>query len=84
VVSLARNALMTVLLVAGPMLAAGLITGLLVSLLQATTQVNEQTMSFVPKIVAIFIAAMAFGPWMIGVLTEFASQMFGNLTMFIR
>ncbi len=84
VVSLARNALFTVILVAGPMLAAGLITGLAVSVLQATTQVNEQTMSFVPKIVAIFLSAMVFGPWMIGVMTQFASEMLGSLTMFIR
>lgn len=84
VVSLARKALSTVLLVAGPMLLAGLVTGLLISVFQATTQINEQTMSFVPKIVAIFMAAMIFGPWMINIVVEFGQEMFGNLSTFIR
>ena len=84
VISLARNALMTVLMVAGPMLAAGLVTGLVVSIFQATTQINEQTMIFVPKVVAIFVAAMLFGPWMLSMMTDFAEEMLGNLTMMIR
>ncbi|MFO8059628.1 MAG: flagellar biosynthesis protein FliQ [Bacillota bacterium] len=84
IVSLARRSLVTVLMVAGPMLGIGLITGLAVSVLQATTQINEQTMSFVPKIVAIFVAAMLFGPWMINVMSGFASEMLGGLAGFIR
>ena len=84
VVSLARQALLTALMVAGPMLAAGLVTGLLVSVIQATTQISEQTMSFVPKIIAICAAIMIFGPWMMNVMTGFAAEMLGNLSEFIR
>ncbi len=84
VVSLARQALLTALLVAGPMLAAGLVTGLLVSVFQATTQISEQTLSFVPKIIAIFAAVMIFGPWMMNVMTGFAAEMLGSLSEFIR
>ncbi len=84
VISLARQSLLTVLYVAGPMLLAGLGTGILVSLVQATTQVNEQTMAFVPKIVVIFLAALLFGPWMINVMTGFAAELLGNLPHYIR
>ncbi len=84
VISLARQALYTVLLVSAPMLLAGLATGLAVSIFQATTQINEQTMSFIPKIVVIFLSAMLFGPWMINVATGFGAEMLGNLSGFIR
>ena len=84
VVSLARQALLTVLWVCAPMLIAGMLTGLAVSVFQATTQINEQTMSFIPKIVVIFLMAMLFGPWMINLVTDFASELFGNLAGFIR
>lgn len=79
VISLGRDALMTVLLVAGPLLLSGLVIGLLVSILQATTQIQEATLSFVPKIVAVMLAALIFGPWMMTILTEFASRLLGNL-----
>ncbi len=84
IISLARRSLITVLMVAGPMLGVGLLTGLLVSVFQATTQINEQTMSFVPKIVAIFMAAMLFGPWMINMMSGFATEMLGGMSDFIR
>ncbi len=84
IIALARRSLLTVLMVAGPMLGVGLLTGLVVSVFQATTQINEQTMSFVPKIVAIFMAAMLFGPWMINMMSGFATEMLGGMSDFIR
>ncbi len=83
VISLGRDALLTVLLVAGPLLLSGLVIGLLVSILQATTQIQEATLSFVPKIVTVLLAALIFGPWMLTILTDFASRLFGNLAAFI-
>ena len=80
VIDLGREAVMTSLLVAGPLLLSGLAVGLLVSILQATTQIQEATLSFVPKIVAVMLAALIFAPWMLTVLTEFASGLLGNLT----
>lgn len=79
IIDLGREAVMTSLLVAGPLLLSGLVIGLLVSILQATTQIQEATLSFVPKILAVMLAALIFAPWMMTVLTEFASRLLGNL-----
>jgi flagellar biosynthetic protein FliQ len=79
VVEIVREGLVTILTVAGPMLLVGLVVGLLVSVFQATTQIHEQTLSFIPKILAIF-ATMAFsGPWIIRVLVRFAEKIFAYL-----
>ncbi|HEY8416778.1 MAG TPA: flagellar biosynthesis protein FliQ [Limnochordales bacterium] len=82
VVDLGREALLTVLLVAGPMLGLGLLVGLVVSILQATTQIQEQTLTFIPKILAVLGAAILFGPWMLRVMTEYAARLLGNLHRF--
>ena len=78
-VNLGRQAIMLTLLVATPVLAVGFIVALMVSLVQALTQVQEQTLSFIPKIVAMLLAAAVFGPWMLGRLLEFSTRMFGTL-----
>ena len=65
---LAREALVTVLLVSGPILGLGLLVGLLVSIFQATTQIQEQTLTFIPKIVVVLISIIIFGPWMLRVM----------------
>lgn len=83
IIDLGREAVMTSLLVAGPLLLSGLVVGLLVSILQATTQIQEATLSFVPKILAVMLAALIFAPWMMTVLTEFASRLLGNLALAI-
>ncbi len=79
IIDLGREAIMVSLLVAGPLLLSGLAVGLLVSILQATTQIQEATLSFVPKILAVMLAALIFAPWMMTVLTEFAGRLLGNL-----
>ncbi|MCD4688031.1 MAG: flagellar biosynthesis protein FliQ [Desulfuromonadaceae bacterium] len=73
VTGLGRQAIETILLVAAPMLLAGLCVGLLVSIFQAATQINEQTMTFIPKIVAVFVTLLIFAPWMIKVLVGFTT-----------
>ncbi len=75
VVSIAREALMLTLLIAGPMLAIGLIIGLVVSIFQAVTQIQEMTLTFVPKIIGIALALLIFLPWMINKLTDFTRHM---------
>ncbi|MFO7311044.1 MAG: flagellar biosynthesis protein FliQ [Bacillota bacterium] len=82
VVDLGREAVMTVLLVAGPMLGLSLLVGLVISVFQATTQIQEQTLTFIPKILAVLGAAILFGPWMLRVMTEFAARLLGNLHQF--
>lgn len=84
VIHLGRDALTTVLLVAGPMLGFGLLVGLLVSVFQAATQIQEQTLSFIPKIIAVLAAGLVFGPWMLRVLIEFAEGLFTNMNTFVR
>ena len=61
VISLGRKAVETVLMLAAPMLIAGLVVGLIISIFQAATQINEQTMTFIPKIVAVFVSLIIFG-----------------------
>ncbi|MFY9494838.1 MAG: flagellar biosynthesis protein FliQ [Limnochordia bacterium] len=84
VINLAREAVLTVLLVAGPALGIGMVVGLLVSLFQATTQIQEQTLTFIPKIVAVLVSLVVFGPWMIRVLVDFASRLLTSMPSFVR
>ena len=84
VINLAREAVLTALLVAGPALGIGMVVGLLVSLFQATTQIQEQTLTFIPKIVAVLVSLVVFGPWMIRVLVDFASRLLTSMPSFVR
>lgn len=79
VMSFGRDALMTVLLVGAPVFALSMGVGLLVSLIQATTQLHEQTMAFVPKIVAVFLGFLLFGGWMLRVLMAFIQRAFAQM-----
>lgn len=83
VISLAREAVLTVLLVAGPALGIGMLVGLIISIFQATTQIQEQTLTFVPKIVAVLVSIVIFGPWMIRILVDFADRLLSNLPAYI-
>jgi len=83
IIQLAQKALLTLLLTAGPMLGLGLLVGLAVSIFQATTQIQEQTLTFVPKIIAVLGSIVIFGPWMLNTMLEFASNLFLNLHTYI-
>ncbi len=83
VVSLAREAVLTILLVAGPALLIGMLVGLLVGFFQATTQIQEQTLTFIPKIVAVLVSIVIFGPWMLRHLVDFADRLLSNLPSYI-
>ncbi|MFH1278428.1 MAG: flagellar biosynthesis protein FliQ [Candidatus Eisenbacteria bacterium] len=83
-IHLGRDALMTALAVAGPLLAVGLIVGVAISVLQAVTQIQEATLSFVPKILAVAVAFLVCMPWMIQKLVKFTTFLFGDFRMFIR
>jgi flagellar biosynthetic protein FliQ len=76
VIHLAKNALTTTLLVSSPLLLAGLIVGLSVSIVQAVTQINEMTLTFVPKIIAVAVAFAIFLPWILRLLVDFTVQLF--------
>lgn len=74
VIDLGREALTVTVMLAAPLLLAALITGLVVGLFQAATQIQEQTLSFIPKLLAMVIALLATGPWLLQVITDFTSD----------
>lgn len=79
-VAIIRQGVTTVLMVAGPMLGVGMIVGLLVSIFQATTQIQEQTLTFIPKLLAVFFTLVLLGPWMLRVLVDFTTELFSYLS----
>ncbi|MDH3891263.1 MAG: flagellar biosynthesis protein FliQ [candidate division Zixibacteria bacterium] len=76
VVSIGREALILTLMLAGPMLAFALVIGITIALFQAVTQIQEMTLTFVPKILAVAAALLIFLPWMINLATDFLRHMF--------
>jgi len=76
VIKILRESLMTVLIVSAPVLGVGMFVGLIVSIIQTTTSIQEQTLTFVPKMVAIFITIILFGSWMIRVLINYTNNIF--------
>ena len=83
VIQLGQEALMVVLLVSAPMLGLGLVVGLAVSVFQGTTSIQEQTLAFIPKIIAVFVAILIFGPWMLRIMVEYCRNVFINLPAYI-
>ncbi len=84
VFDLARNAMMIALEVSLPFLLFSLVTGLVISIFQAVTQINEMTLTFVPKILAVFAAGAIFGPWMLNSLITYIANLFISLPTFAR
>ncbi len=76
IIKILREALMITLVVAAPVLGVGMFVGLIVSIIQTTTSIQEQTLTFVPKIIAIFFAIIFFGPWMIHMLVNYTVNLF--------
>jgi flagellar biosynthetic protein FliQ len=83
VISLAEKGVYTTLIVSGPLLILALAVGLLVSVFQATTQIQEQTLAFIPKIVAVLVALIFFGPWMLTEMLSFTHELYSNMNQFI-
>ncbi|MBQ5760107.1 MAG: flagellar biosynthesis protein FliQ [Schwartzia sp.] len=83
VIQLGQEALMMVLLISAPMLGLGLLVGLAVSIFQTTTSIQEQTLAFIPKIIAVFVAILVFGPWMLRLMVEYVTNILVNLPLYI-
>lgn len=79
VMTMGRTAMEITLLVSAPLLLVALIIGLVVSIFQAATQINEQTLSFIPKLVGVFIALVIAGPWMLSVMLDYMRQVFTGI-----
>ncbi len=83
VVEIGRQAMEVTLLVSAPLFLAALITGLLISIFQAATSINEATLSFVPKLVVMFITMIVAGPWMITIITDYMRRLFESIPALI-
>ena len=84
VIGVAKDAITNILMIAGPILLVSLLIGLSISIFQATTQIQEQTLTFVPKIIAVFASIIIFGPWMLHMLVGFTQRMFDAIPYMIR
>lgn len=84
ILKLAQDSIKVVLMIASPMLIFSLLIGLIVSIIQAVTQIQEATLSFVPKIVAVFLSLILFGPWILQVITEFTTNLLTNVNFYIQ
>jgi len=83
VLDIARDAVLVIIKLSAPLLGVALIVGLAVSIFQATTQIQEQTLSFVPKILAVFLSLFIFGSWLMTTLREFTLRLYDNILRFI-
>jgi flagellar biosynthetic protein FliQ len=79
VTTMGANAIQVALMIGAPLLLAALGVGLIVSIFQAATQINEPTLSFIPKLVGVFVTMVIAGPWMLSVMLDYMRQMFAGL-----
>ena len=79
VISIVREALELTLLVSAPLLLTALVAGLVVSIFQAATQINEMTLSFIPKLIGVFAAIVIAGPWILQLLIDYTQRLFGSI-----
>lgn len=79
IIYIGKEAVYTILLLSLPLLGLSLLVGLLISIFQATTQIQEQTLTFVPKILVIFASLIIFGPWMLNLLIAFTTNLIANI-----
>ena len=84
IVGISQQAVMMMIILAGPILLVSLVVGLLVSIFQAVTQINEMTLTFVPKVVAIFVVLIVMGPWMLQMLLGYTANTFTSMALIGR
>ncbi|EXI81439.1 flagellar biosynthesis protein FliQ [Candidatus Accumulibacter phosphatis] len=83
VMDIGRQAVEMTLLLAAPLLLAALLIGLIVSVFQAATQINEQTLSFIPKLVGVFLILLLAGPWMLGLMVDYVRRLFESIPLLV-
>lgn len=84
VMSLGAEAIKVMIYIAGPLLLAAMAIGIVVSVIQAITQINEATLTFIPKIIAIVIVLIVMAPWMLEILKQYTADILGNVQEWIR
>ncbi|MDE7063485.1 MAG: flagellar biosynthesis protein FliQ [Lachnospiraceae bacterium] len=80
---IARDAIYNIIIVAAPLLLISLIVGLIISIFQTVTSIQEQTLTFVPKILAIFVGLMIFGAWMLDTLTSYMTNLWSSFSLYV-
>lgn len=83
VLDVAKEAIYTIIICSAPMLIISLVVGLIVSIFQTVTSIQEQTLTFVPEIIAVFVGLMIFGSWILTNLTEFVTTLWSNFSMYL-
>ena len=83
VLDIAKEAIYTIIICSAPMLIISLVFGLIVSIFQTVTSIQEQTLTFVPKIIAVFVGIMIFGSWILTNLTEFVTTLWSNFSIYL-
>lgn len=84
IIKLGQDAMRVTAMIAGPMLIATLVIGLIVSIFQALTQINEATLTFIPKMIVVAIVIVVAGPWMMDVMTSYTINLFENIATMVR
>lgn len=84
ILKLGQDAIRTTAMIASPMLLGALVVGLIISVLQAVTQINEATLTFIPKMVIIFLVIIIAGPWMLDVLSTYTTELLQNISTMVR
>jgi flagellar biosynthetic protein FliQ len=79
VMTMGRNAMEITLMVSAPLLLVALVIGLIISIFQAATQINEATLSFIPKLIGVFVALVVAGPWMLSTMLDYMRQVFTSI-----
>lgn len=83
VLDIARDAIYTIIITSAPILLVSLVVGLVVSIFQTVTSIQEQTLTFVPKIIAVFLAMMLLGSWMLNKMTGFMTDLWSNFALYV-
>ena len=83
VLDIARDAIYTILITSAPLLLVSLVVGLIISIFQTVTSIQEQTLTFVPKIICVFIGLMIFGSWILTNLTEFINRLWSDFSIYL-
>ncbi|CAL4318657.1 flagellar biosynthesis protein FliQ [Buchnera aphidicola] len=84
VISIFHDAIKVTFMLASPLLLSALVSGLIISILQAATQINEQTLSFIPKIISVVGVMLILGPWMLGVIMDYMYHLFRNIPLIMQ
>ncbi len=84
ILKLAKDTLEITLMISGPMLVVSLVVGIIISIAQVVTSIQDMTLSFVPRVIAVFVAFLLTFPWMMNILLAFTSQLYGHLERFAR